>query len=40
MSPQLVEYSEEDPGCLSGLIVPFLLVIGGFIARRRRGRRT
>jgi hypothetical protein len=38
LSPQLVEYSEDDPGCLSGLIVPFLLVVGGLYARWRRRR--
>ncbi|MDJ0962220.1 MAG: hypothetical protein QNJ88_16325 [Acidimicrobiia bacterium] len=40
MSPQLVEYSEEDPGCMSGIAVPFLFVIAALLARWRRSRRT
>ncbi len=40
MSPQLVEYSEEDPGCLSGVVVPFFLVLVASLARRRRSRRS
>lgn len=40
MSPQLVEYSEDDSGCLSGVAVPFLFLVVASLARWRRAARS